>query len=251
MSAALPQLAPPKGSRIVIAGGCGGIGRAVVQACLAAEHRVFVLDLAASIERHPPPAGAACIAIDASDESSVEQAYSTISARAGGLDGMVNLCGYKLDTLPIANTPAQIFDDGIAGNLRSAFLLSRASVPLLQQAGGGCIVHVTSGLGSYGGSGYGPYAIAKGGINTENAPLIRANAVAPGLVDTAFTRGGTGRSAEDGASSVDMPRYLQQLPLGRVATAADIVGPILFLLGPASHYITGQILHVNGGGYLP
>jgi 3-oxoacyl-[acyl-carrier protein] reductase len=125
-------------------------------------------------------------------------------------------------------------------------------------AGGGGIVHVTSGLGSYGGTGYGPYAISKGGMNTlvrilarENAPSIRANAVAPGLVNTAFTRGGTGRSAECGASSVDLAKYLQQVPLGRAAEPDDSVGPILFLLGPASMYISGQILHVNGGGYLP
>ena len=258
MSAELPTLAPAPGSRIVIAGGCGGIGRALVIACAAAQLRVLVLDLPASLARHPPPPGVLGIAVDAGDELSVTRAFAEVAHLSTAIDGLVNLCGFKLATLTLAQTSAEIFDEGIAGNLRSAFLLSRAAVPLLQQAGGGSIVHVSSGLGSTGGVGYGPYAIAKGGMNTlvrilarENAPDIRANAVAPGLVETAFTRGGTGRSDENGSSSVDTQRYVQQVPAGRIAVPQDIVGPILFLLGPASQFVNGQILHVNGGAYLP
>lgn len=252
------RLAPPPGSHVVIAGGCGGIGRAVVAACLDAKLQVTVMDLPASIQRHPPPPQVCALEIDASDEGSVQQAFAALGEPSTGIDGFVNLCGFKLDTLGIADTPVEIFDAGIAGNLRSAFLLSRAAVPRLRAGSIASIVHVSSGLGSYGGNGYGPYAIAKGGINTlvrilarENGPWLRANAVAPGLVDTAFTRGGTGRSDENGATTVDVARYLQQIPTGRVATPEDIVGPVLFLLGPASRYVNGQVLHVNGGGYLP
>lgn len=251
-------LAPPAGSHIVIAGGCGGIGRELVTACLDAGLELTVMDLPASIARHPPPAGVRALEIDASDEASVQRAFAAVGDAASGIAGFVNLCGFKLDTLALADTSAEIFDAGIAGNLRSAFLLSRAALPLLLRNRDASIVHVSSGLGSYGGNGYGPYAIAKGGINTlvrilarENGSRLRANAVAPGLVDTAFTRGGTGRSNEDGASSVDLAAYLRQIPAGRVALPADIVGPVLFLLGPASRFVNGQVLHVNGGGYLP
>ena len=257
MNSAL-SLAPVAGQRVAIAGGCGGIGRAVVAACRAADLRVAVLDLATSIAAHPPPPDVTCIALDASDEHSVRQAFEQLAIRFTALEGFVNLCGFKLDTLTIAATPSEVFDAGIAGNLRSAFLLSKAALPLLRAAGRSSVVHVSSGLASYGGTGYGPYAIAKGGINTlvrimarENAPAIRCNAVAPGLVDTAFTRGGTGRSTEDALSSIDLANYLRQIPAGRVASPDDVVGPILFLLGPASEYVNGQILHVNGGGYLP
>ena len=244
-------------SRVVVVGGCGGIGRAVV-AALAARTRVAVLDLPASIARHPPPAGVKIIACDAADANSVMAAFGELQAAWDGLDAFVNLCGFKLETLKLGDTPPDIWDEGIAGNLRSAYLLSRAALPLLTQAGGGTMVHVTSGLGSYGGVGYGPYAVAKGGINTlvrilmrEYAPHIRVNAVAPGYVLTAFARGGTGRSDETAPPHIDAEKYSQQIPLGRAADPSDLVGPILFLLGPASAYVNGQILHVNGGGYLP
>jgi 3-oxoacyl-[acyl-carrier protein] reductase len=117
---------------------------------------------------------------------------------------------------------------------------------------------VSSGLGSHGGRGYGPYAASKGAINTlvrilanECGPIVRANAVAPGYVETAFARGGTGRSDESATPTVDVASYVQRIPAGRVGTPQDVVGPVLFLLGPASGYVNGQILHVNGGGYLP
>lgn len=252
------SLAPAAGARIAVVGGCGGIGRALVAAALEARLDVTVLDLPASLQRHPPAAPARSIACDASDAASVRLAFGQLAQSCAGLEGLVNLVGFKLATLPLAETPDDVWDDGIGGNLRSAFLLSRAALPLLRQGTAPSLVHVSSGLGSYGGVGYGPYAVAKGGINTlvrvlarENAPWLRANAVAPGLVETAFLRGGTGRSDESEPPSVDAALYARGVPLDRVAQPQDIVGPILFLLGPASGYVNGQILHVNGGAYLP
>lgn len=83
------------------------------------------------------------------------------------------------------------------------------------------------------------------------APRVRFNAVAPGLVDTAFLRGGTGRSAEDQDAIVNLEAYRTATPLQRLALPEDVVGPIEFLLSPASSYMTGQVLWVNGGGYMP
>jgi 3-oxoacyl-[acyl-carrier protein] reductase len=105
---------------------------------------------------------------------------------------------------------------------------------------------------------YGPYAASKAGLIAltksfalEHAPLVRANAVAPGLVDTAFLRGGTGRSNEDGTPTIDIDAYAVMNPMRRVALPEDIVGPVMFLLGPDSAYMTGQTLWVNGGAYMP
>ena len=103
--------------------------------------------------------------------------------------------------------------------------------------------------------GYGPYSVSKAGILAltrllaqEGAPVVRANAIAPSAVDTAFLRGGTGRGGDDATSArLDLDAYLKTVPLGRLATAEDVVGPILFLLSNASAYVTGQTLHVNGG----
>ncbi|MDX2221917.1 MAG: SDR family NAD(P)-dependent oxidoreductase [Rhodospirillaceae bacterium] len=255
---ALTQLAPPPGSRMVVVGGCGGIGRALVTAALAAGVSVMVLDLPASIARHAPPKDVWAVTVDAADENAVASAFAQVDAAWGGLDCLVNLCGFNAEVKPAEAVDVAAWDSGIAGNLRAAFLVSRAALPLLKRAGGGSIVHVSSGIGIYGMAGYGPYAAAKGGLNAlaktlakENAPTIRVNVVAPSLVDTAFTRGGTGRSNEDGPSAVDAANYVRNIPMARVAEPADIVGPILFLAGPASRYMTGQILHVNGGAFMP
>ena len=85
----------------------------------------------------------------------------------------------------------------------------------------------------------------------EAAPRVRVNAVAPAAVDTAFLRGGTGRSNEDKPLSLNVEKYIQTTPLARMASPQDIVGPIMFLLGPDSNFMTGQTLWVNGGGYMP
>jgi NAD(P)-dependent dehydrogenase (short-subunit alcohol dehydrogenase family) len=85
----------------------------------------------------------------------------------------------------------------------------------------------------------------------EHAPRVRVNAVAPGPVDTAFLRGGTGRSGEDRETSIDIDAFSSMNPMKRIAVPADIVGPVMFLLGPDSAYMTGQTLWVNGGAYMP
>jgi 3-oxoacyl-[acyl-carrier protein] reductase len=255
---ALTQLCPLAGSRMAVVGGCGGIGRAVVSAAVAAGVSVAVLDLAASIERHAPPKGVHAVAMDARAEDSVKAAFSKLASVWGGLDCLVNLCGFRVDLKPVDQLPAAAWDEGIAGNLRAAYLVSHFAVPLLKKAGGGSIVHVSSGMGTNGRATYGPYAAAKGGINAlaktmaqENAPAIRVNVVSPSYVETAFGHGGTGRSDENQPLAIDLASYVKGIPLGRVAAPEDIVGPILFLAGPAARYMTGQILHVNGGAFMP
>ena len=70
-------------------------------------------------------------------------------------------------------------------------------------------------------------------------------------VDTAFLRGGTGRSDENEPISLNIENYVKITPLARMAVPEDIVGPIIFLLGSDSRFMTGQTLWVNGGGYMP
>jgi 3-oxoacyl-[acyl-carrier protein] reductase len=81
--------------------------------------------------------------------------------------------------------------------------------------------------------------------------VIRVNAVAPSAVDTPFLRGGIAHGKPDRPLRMDVGAYLATIPMGRLATADDIVGPILFLLSPGARYITGQTLHINGGGLMP
>lgn len=115
-----------------------------------------------------------------------------------------------------------------------------------------------SGLGAYIRPQFGPYAASKAGMIAltktfalEHAPRVRVNAVAPGPVDTAFLRGGTGRSNEDGVPTIDIEGFNAAIPMRRIAVSDDVVGPVMFLLGPDSAYMTGQTLCVNGGAYMP
>ena len=98
------RLGPPAGARLVVTGGCGGIGRALVAAALADGLEVAVFDLPASIERHPPPRGALAVPLDATDEQAVTAAFTGIARRWPALDGLVNLAGFARPRIPLADT---------------------------------------------------------------------------------------------------------------------------------------------------
>ncbi|MBE9636916.1 SDR family oxidoreductase [Salipiger pacificus] len=116
----------------------------------------------------------------------------------------------------------------------------------------------SSGPGRFIRPGFGPYGAARAGgialmqtFALERAPKLPVNAVGPGAVDTTFLRGGTGRSDESGPKVLDLARHRAGTPLGRGADPLDIAGPIRFLLGGDSGFITGQVLWVNGGVFMP
>ena len=244
--------------RLCILGGCGGIGRSLVVAGLAAGYDVAVMDLKAALTRHPTPSGMIAIEVDGSDEDSVNQAFETIGRRWGALAGFVNAAGFMVEKHVLSETSADEFDLTTKGNLRTTFLACNASIKLLEKGDAPSLVNIASGLGAYIRPHFGAYAASKAGMIAltktfalEHAPRVRANAVAPGPVDTAFLRGGTGRSSEDGAPKIDIDAFNAMVPMRRIAVPADIVGPVLFLLGPDSAYMTGQTLWINGGAYMP
>jgi NAD(P)-dependent dehydrogenase (short-subunit alcohol dehydrogenase family) len=241
--------------RLAVLGGAGGIGRALVARAVAEGWRVSVLDLPASLARHPVPAGVQAIPVDARDAASVAAAFAALG---DGLDGFVNLAGFLLGMGRLEAVQPEFWDEVVAGNLRAAFLTARAALPLLAKGENASMVQMVSGLAAHTRPGYGPYAACKAAMISmtktlalEAAPAIRVNAVGPGAVDTAFLRGGTGRSDEDGATNLDIATYSAMMPLKRIAQPSDVVGPVMFLLGPDSAYMTGQVLWVNGGAYMP
>lgn len=241
--------------RLAVLGGAGGIGRALCARAAEENWQVVVMDLPATLERHPPTADMHVIPIDVNDEDRVQAAF----AELGAIDGFVNLAGFMTGVSPLEETHAAEFDEVIQGNFRGAYLAALAALPCLRaSSGGGAIVHIVSGLAAFIRPGYGLYGASKAAIihltktlALEVAPDIRVNAVGPAAVDTAFLRGGTGRSDENEPSSLDVDGYARMTPLGRLAQPDDIVGPIMFLLGPDSRFMTGQTLWVNGGGYMP
>lgn len=238
---------------VAVLGGAGGIGRALVASLRADGVPVAVLDLPTSLARHPVPDGVTAIPCDLADDASLTAAFGALPP---GLDGFVNLAGFMSPRAALADTPDAVLDEVLRANLRGAVLAARSVLP--RMADGGSLVHVASGLAQNIRPGFGPYAMAKAGmialtrtLALECAPRLRVNAVCPGAVDTAFLRGGTGRSDESGSTGMDMNAYVRAIPLARLAQPADVVGPIRFLLGAGSAYMTGQCLWINGGAYMP
>ncbi len=249
------RLGPLPGSRIAVVGGCGGMGRALVRALLATGCEVAVLDLPSSIEAHAPPKEATAIPLDASNAEHVARAFATLQRSWPALDGFVNLAGFMKGWQPVSELSPELFDEVISGNLRSHFLAARAALPLLQASGNGSLVSVASTMAMDVYPGYTHYGAAKAaivalvkGMARENAPRVRVNAIAPGLTDTAFLTGGTGRP--QAFDKFDPEIYAKRVPMKRVAVPDDMVGPIMFLLGPTSRFINGEAISVDGGVYL-
>lgn len=253
------QFLPKEGSRIVIVGGCGGMGQALVKAALSHKLKVAILDLPISIEQNPAPTEALIIPCDLTDELSVNSAFQAIDKEWGAIDGLVNLSGFTGESIPIKNLTVDEWDSVGAVGLRGMFLVCRAALPLLEKGDRSSVVLISSTIGHrVVFSGYGPYAAAKAGVvalgkalATENSPSIRVNVISPGVFNTAFLQGGTGREDRLGSEGVDASQYHSIVPLGRLGEPDEMAGPILFLLGPAASYITGQVLHVNGGTWAP
>ncbi|WP_174292264.1 SDR family NAD(P)-dependent oxidoreductase [Sphingomonas bacterium] len=169
----------------------------------------------------------------------------------GGLDILINNAGSLTGRTPFLQWTDETFDTVMNLNARSVITASQAAVPHLE-AGGGTIVNIGSIAGSDGGGpGAGHYAAAKAYVHSLTRHMardlagrgIRVNAVAPGVIATPF----------HAATPPDrMEAMRNAVALGRVGEPDDCVGPILFLCsGAMSGYVTGQILHVNGGQYMP
>jgi 3-oxoacyl-[acyl-carrier protein] reductase len=139
------------------------------------------------------------------------------------------------------------WDEVLAVNLAGAFRCARAALrPMLKQRRGGRIINIGSVVGSMGNFGQANYAAAKAGLIGLTKALARevasrgitVNAVSPGFIDTDMTSG-LPESARQ--------TYLAQIPLGRFGTAGEVAAVVTFLASDGASYITGQVIHVNGG----
>lgn len=243
----------------VVTGAAGGIGRALSLELARQGASVAVADLdgdkVRGVEEEIRGRGGVAMAfpLDVSREDEVTATLSSVTSRWGRLDFLVNGAGY-LRYVPVAELSLKDWQGMINTHLTGTFLCCRAALGPMRARKAGSIVNFSSGLGAKGATNAAHYAASKAGIvgftkslAMEVAPDgIRVNAVAPGPIDTALLRG----EATEEEFAREIGKRSQAIPMGRIGMAEDVVGPCLFLLSDMSCYVTGQTLHVNGGGYL-
>ncbi len=188
---------------------------------------------------------------DVSSAAEVEALFAGIEAAYGRLDVLVANAGIW-EGQAIGRLTEADWDRTMNINLKSVFLCCRQAVRIMEKAGSGNIITVSSTAGQRGEAYHSDYAASKGGIISfskslaaELGPLgIRVNCVAPGWVDTEMSASAL-RPGSKSRRAIE-----ESVPLRRVATAEDIAGPVLFLASGLARHVQGEILNVNGGAVL-
>ena len=244
---------------VLITGASTGIGAAAAVAFGHLGARVAV-----HFNKHGGAAEAVCeeikkaggsaisIAGDLSVAGTAKRVVQDAASQLGGLDILVNNAGSLIARRPFLEIDRQLYDDVMNLNVLPVIEASQAAVPYMLKAGAGAIINVGSIAGNDGGGpGSGAYASAKAYIHNLTRHMardlasknIRVNAISPGVIETAF-------HAATPPERMDAMR--KAVPLGRAGRPEDCAGPIIFLASaPMSGYVTGQILHVNGGQLMP
>jgi len=242
------------GKVALVAGGYGGIGEACAKALAQSGVTVVVAgrdaskaeETAQSLRGH---GASSAVAFDMRDVASMRTAVELAAARHGSIDFLVNCAGTQ-QIQPITEVTEEAFDRILDVNLKGAMFLAQAVARVQIAAGrGGRHVHLLSVRAMLGmrDRGYSSYCSSKGGlallVRQHAVELARhginVNGVAPTVVRT--------RMASDWDDPEIHRKLLERIPLGRIAEVEDVTGAVLFFLGPASSFVTGQILYVDGG----
>ncbi len=188
------------------------------------------------------------IILNVVDNESCKAAVDAIQKEFGSLDILVNNAGITKDQFAM-RMKDEDWNILIAINLTAVASLSRMVLRGMMRAKGGRIINISSVVGSIGNAGQTNYAAAKAGVEGMSRALARevgsrgitVNCVAPGFIDTAMTQ-----VLPDEVKQT----LISQVPLGRLGSAQDIANAVAFLASPDAGYITGSVLHVNGGMFM-
>lgn len=252
----MPDLRLLDGKVALITGAASGQGRAA--SLLFAEHgaRIAVADVNDEGSRETvdlvEQAGSKAVAVhaDVSNRADNDAMVAAAVDTFGGLDILYNNAAIQMSGRLVECTEEQ-WDITIATNLNAIFWACRAAMPHLTDGDGGSIINTASVLGLIGSEGYAAYGAAKAGLvaltrqmATEYGPKVRANAIAPGSIDTPRFRK-VAAEMDDGEGFVD--GLLENIPLHRLGTAGDVAGIALFLASDLSAYTSGAVIPADGG----
>ena len=237
------------GKTALITGAARGIGKAIALKFAEEGANIAFTDLAVNEETEAEIAAlgvkAKSYASNAADFQQTEEVVKAVKEEFGSIDILVNNAGITKDGLMLRMTEQQ-WDAVIAVNLKSAFNFIHACVPVMMRQRGGSIINMASVVGVHGNAGQANYAASKAGlialaksIAQEMGPKgIRANAIAPGFIETAMTAQLSDEIREE---------WKKKIPLRRGGQVDDIANTALYLASDLSNYVSGQVIQVDGG----
>ncbi|MGP1475914.1 MAG: 3-oxoacyl-[acyl-carrier-protein] reductase [Phocaeicola sp.] len=242
------------GKTALITGAARGIGKAIALKFAKEGANIAFTDLAIDEEHGGLPTERELTALgvkakgyasNAADFAETEQVVNQVKADFGSIDILVNNAGITKDGLMLKMTEAQ-WDAVIAVNLKSAFNFIHAVTPIMMRQRGGSIINMSSVVGVHGNASQCNYAASKAGLIALAKSIaqemgrkgIRANAIAPGFIDTPMTQ----------ALPEDIRKeWIEKIPLRRGGTTEDIANVATFLACDLSGYVSGQVIQVDGG----
>jgi 3-oxoacyl-[acyl-carrier protein] reductase len=248
----MPQL---KDKTTLITGGTAGIGKGIALSCAreGAHVAIFgtnreradeVLKALENERTHPEQRFYADI-VNVADKKEVDLAVNRLLEIWGNIEILVNNAGITRDGL-LMKMSEEDWDSVIDVNLKSVYNISQSLIRSMLKAKKGKIINISSVIGLTGNAGQVNYSASKSGIMGFTKALaqevagrnICVNCIAPGFIQTKMT---------DVLSEVQKDAILKKIPMGRMGNPQDIADAVVFLAGPSSNYITGQILTVDGG----
>ena len=247
-----------KAKVVLVTGASTGIGAACARAfgalgCKVAVHYNSSKAAAMAVAEAVEKAGGEALVVqgDLRRSSECERVVTETVKRFQRIDLLINNAGALVKRVPITDVSDEIFDDIVALNVRSMLMCTKYAVP--HMAKGSSIINLTSiAARTGGGPGASLYAGSKGFVSTATKSLakelagrqIRVNAVAPGVITTPF---------HDKFSTPEQLEAMRlTIPMARLGTADECVGAFIYLASEKlSSYVTGQIIEVNGGQYMP